>query len=225
MVRQLRRFLNVVALALVAIVVWNEWRSRQRASAVSPAGAGRPGRVTSPSSSPTGSDGAASQATTEPEALVLPSPLGTPIAEEADDDSLPAVGRASAVETPTATTDSGSSARAESGASVSGSTAPATEGGAPVSSSTAVTAEGGSVAPGGRSSVQPPATTGDSGALANALPGDGTTDCPESHPIKGNASSMIYHEPGRASYARTIPEYCFATAEDAEAAGYRPPQR
>jgi hypothetical protein len=33
MVRQLRRFLNVVALALVAIVVWNEWRSRQRASA------------------------------------------------------------------------------------------------------------------------------------------------------------------------------------------------
>jgi methylphosphotriester-DNA--protein-cysteine methyltransferase len=50
-------------------------------------------------------------------------------------------------------------------------------------------------------------------------------DCPESHPIKGNATSMIYHEPGGASYARTIPNVCFATAEAAEAAGYRAPQR
>lgn len=58
-----------------------------------------------------------------------------------------------------------------------------------------------------------------------AVAGDGSPECPASHPIKGNASSMIYHEPGRSSYARTIAEFCFATVEDAEAAGYRAPQR
>jgi hypothetical protein len=32
---------------------------------------------------------------------------------------------------------------------------------------------------------------------------------------------MIYHLPGTSSYERTIPEMCFATEEDAVAAGYR----
>lgn len=50
-------------------------------------------------------------------------------------------------------------------------------------------------------------------------------NCPASHPIKGNASSMIYHMPGGAYYNRTIPEDCFATAADAVAAGYRASQR
>lgn len=50
-------------------------------------------------------------------------------------------------------------------------------------------------------------------------------DCPASHPIKGNASSMIYHVPGGAFYTRTTPEDCFATAADAVAAGYRSSQR
>ncbi len=49
--------------------------------------------------------------------------------------------------------------------------------------------------------------------------------CPADYPIKGNRSSMIYHVPGGASYARTIPEDCFATGGDAEAAGYRRAQR
>lgn len=50
-------------------------------------------------------------------------------------------------------------------------------------------------------------------------------DCPATHPIKGNASSMIYHVPGGAFYTRTVPEDCFATAADAVAAGYRASQR
>jgi heme exporter protein D len=56
---------------------------------------------------------------------------------------------------------------------------------------------------------------------AGAIAGDGTTACPPEFPIKGNASSRIYHEPGQSSYANTIPEFCFASAEAAEAAGFR----
>jgi endonuclease YncB( thermonuclease family) len=45
--------------------------------------------------------------------------------------------------------------------------------------------------------------------------------CPSYAPIKGNASSMIYHRPGQQYYAVTTPEECFRTAASAEAAGYR----
>jgi hypothetical protein len=47
------------------------------------------------------------------------------------------------------------------------------------------------------------------------------SSCPASHPIKGNAGSGIYHEPGSPFYDETDPEECFATPEDAEKAGYR----
>jgi outer membrane biosynthesis protein TonB len=59
----------------------------------------------------------------------------------------------------------------------------------------------------------------------SAEPVDGM--CPASHPIKGNRGSMgalIYHVPGGRNYDRTKPEACFATIEDAEAAGYRAPR-
>ncbi|MFE6995298.1 cell wall-binding repeat-containing protein [Microbacterium sp. NPDC057659] len=46
-------------------------------------------------------------------------------------------------------------------------------------------------------------------------------NCPSWAPIKGNASSMIYHVPGGAYYARTNPEECFRTETDARNAGYR----
>jgi hypothetical protein len=49
--------------------------------------------------------------------------------------------------------------------------------------------------------------------------------CPQTHPIKGNASSMIYHLPGQEFYSRTVPEECFATEADAQRAGYRRSQR
>lgn len=51
--------------------------------------------------------------------------------------------------------------------------------------------------------------------------------CPATHPIKGNRGSMgalIYHNRDSASYDRTNPEVCFATEQDAEAAGYRAPR-
>lgn len=54
-----------------------------------------------------------------------------------------------------------------------------------------------------------------------AVVGDGTSTCPPDYPIKGNQQSLIYHEPGQSSYAATIPEFCFASYEAAEAAGYR----
>lgn len=46
-------------------------------------------------------------------------------------------------------------------------------------------------------------------------------NCPSWAPIKGNASSMIYHMPGQAFYDRTKPEDCFRTESAARAAGYR----
>lgn len=52
---------------------------------------------------------------------------------------------------------------------------------------------------------------------------DDNGDCPAGYPIKGNLSSHIYHAPGTRSFNATAPEICFATAEDAVAAGYRAP--
>ena len=46
--------------------------------------------------------------------------------------------------------------------------------------------------------------------------------CPDGFPIKASASSRIFHVPGGRFYARTIPERCYASAEDATADGYRP---
>ena len=56
---------------------------------------------------------------------------------------------------------------------------------------------------------------------------DGLDDgsCPEGYPIKGNASSRIYHLPGSSSYNQTHAELCFASEEDAAGAGYRPRAR
>lgn len=47
---------------------------------------------------------------------------------------------------------------------------------------------------------------------------------PEGYPIKGNADSMLYHEPGGSHYGRTVAEVWFATAEDAERAGFTAPK-
>lgn len=50
-------------------------------------------------------------------------------------------------------------------------------------------------------------------------------NCPAWAPIKGNASSMIYHMPWGAYYNRTIPEACFTTEAAAQRAGYRASKR
>jgi hypothetical protein len=58
-----------------------------------------------------------------------------------------------------------------------------------------------------------------------AVRGDGTTSTPEGYPVKGNASSKIYHLPHFPSYASTKAEFCFATEQDAINAGFRAPGR
>lgn len=50
-------------------------------------------------------------------------------------------------------------------------------------------------------------------------------NCPKGYPIKGNASSRIYHVPSGTYYERTNPERCFATTAAAKAAGYRASKR
>jgi micrococcal nuclease len=64
-----------------------------------------------------------------------------------------------------------------------------------------------------------------SGTTRAGVPPASKDDCPTGYPVKGNRGSngLIYHEPGRSSYAATDPEECFATAADAAAAGYRAP--
>jgi hypothetical protein len=44
---------------------------------------------------------------------------------------------------------------------------------------------------------------------------------PEGYPIKVNSKSGIYHVPGGRSYERTAADRRYASAEDAEADGYR----
>ncbi len=50
-------------------------------------------------------------------------------------------------------------------------------------------------------------------------------NCPKGYPIKGNASSRIYHVPSGSYYKRTNPERCFSTTAAAKAAGYRASKR
>ncbi len=54
-----------------------------------------------------------------------------------------------------------------------------------------------------------------------SVPPISSYNCPSSHPIKGNANSMIYHLPSGRYYGVTKPEECFATESAAVAAGYR----
>jgi hypothetical protein len=58
------------------------------------------------------------------------------------------------------------------------------------------------------------------GVPPGAIRGDGGRDCPSAYPIKGNRSSGLFHEPGTATYQSTIPEFCFASAESAQSAGF-----
>lgn len=71
-------------------------------------------------------------------------------------------------------------------------------------------------------------TSAPASPVGSAAPGVPPVDewtCPPSHPIKGNANSMIYHAPGQQAYKKTKPEVCFAAGADAVAAGYRAAKR
>ena len=57
-----------------------------------------------------------------------------------------------------------------------------------------------------------------------SVPPISESECPPSHPVKGNQSG-IYHDVDSPYYDATDPEECYATAADAENAGYRAPKR
>ncbi len=59
------------------------------------------------------------------------------------------------------------------------------------------------------------------GAGSHAALADGSE--PEGYPVKGNESSKLYHLPGTSFYNRTEAEVWFASAEDAEKAGFQLP--
>ncbi len=63
------------------------------------------------------------------------------------------------------------------------------------------------------------------GKKPNHVYGTGGYNCPAGYPIKGNASSMIYHVPRGAFYSRTKPEECFSSAAAARSHGYRASKR
>ena len=65
------------------------------------------------------------------------------------------------------------------------------------------------------------ATSADLPKGAVAANADGSA--PDGYDIKGNADSGLYHVTGSAFYDRTVAEFYFASAEDAEAAGYQLP--
>ncbi|HUF98230.1 MAG TPA: hypothetical protein VMM60_08870 [Ilumatobacter sp.] len=67
--------------------------------------------------------------------------------------------------------------------------------------------------------VAPPVTAVGTEPLMWVAPDGGS--CPDSHPIKANDNSGIYHVPGGRFYNRTGAERCYALADDAEADGYR----
>ena len=58
---------------------------------------------------------------------------------------------------------------------------------------------------------------------AGAAAGNDDGSAPEGFSIKGNADSGLYHVPGSAFYDRTVAEFWFASADDAEAAGFQLP--
>ncbi|WCI08722.1 hypothetical protein PJ267_00840 [Arthrobacter sp. OVS8] len=59
------------------------------------------------------------------------------------------------------------------------------------------------------------------GSAAASADGSG----PEGFTVKGNASSMVYHEETSPAYKETRAEVWFLSAAHAEAAGFRPPRR
>jgi large subunit ribosomal protein L4 len=59
------------------------------------------------------------------------------------------------------------------------------------------------------------------GSQSHAPLADGSQ--PEGFPVKGDAEAKLYHVPGSSFYARTQADVWFASAEAAEAAGFRQP--
>ena len=79
-------------------------------------------------------------------------------------------------------------------------------------------------APGSNASSTPPVPSAPTPSSAASSPPNPDGSCPPSAPVKVSKSG-IYHIPGERDYAKTHAQSCFASAQDAEAAGYRAPKR
>ncbi|MDV7177264.1 thermonuclease family protein [Micrococcus yunnanensis] len=66
----------------------------------------------------------------------------------------------------------------------------------------------------------PAPAAGDAGPVSGA-----DSECPDSHPVKANDNSGIYHMPGQQHYGRTNARHCYASASAAQADGYRAARR
>ena len=66
----------------------------------------------------------------------------------------------------------------------------------------------------------PAPAAGDAGPVSGA-----DSVCPDSHPVKANDNSGIYHVPGQQHYGKTNARHCYASAAAAQADGYRAAQR
>ncbi|MDO5504215.1 MAG: 50S ribosomal protein L17 [Actinomycetia bacterium] len=55
-----------------------------------------------------------------------------------------------------------------------------------------------------------------------AVASDADGNAPQGYDVKGNADSGLYHVPGSQWYDATVAEFWFASAEDAEKAGFKP---
>ena len=62
--------------------------------------------------------------------------------------------------------------------------------------------------------------SGDAGPVSGA-----DSVCPDSHPVKANDNSGIYHMPGQQHYGKTNARNCYASAAAAQADGYRAAER
>ena len=62
--------------------------------------------------------------------------------------------------------------------------------------------------------------SGDAGPVRGA-----DSVCPDSHPVKANDNSGIYHMPGQQHYGKTNARHCYASASAAQAGGYRAARR
>ncbi|AWD24857.1 thermonuclease family protein [Micrococcus luteus] len=62
--------------------------------------------------------------------------------------------------------------------------------------------------------------SGDAGPVSGA-----DSVCPDSHPVKANDNSGIYHMPGQQHYGKTNARNCYASAAAAQADGYRAARR
>ncbi|MCV7585327.1 thermonuclease family protein [Micrococcus luteus] len=62
--------------------------------------------------------------------------------------------------------------------------------------------------------------SGDAGPVRGA-----DSVCPDSHPVKANDNSGIYHMPGQQHYGKTNARNCYASAAAAQADGYRAARR